>query len=136
MDSRDAHSATSLWNSVNAAAGGETVCVFTRLVGSIFNEVKQIHLLVCYQEYLILGIFMTLKTLFFHRRWKMESKVKQAPSKLLLSLCVCRFIALRERTLPNTWVFNKLDWTPNMDVLYRKGHRRLYVLRRLRSFLE
>ena len=29
---------------------------------------------------------------------------------------------------------NKLDWTTNTDVLYRKGQSRLHLLRRLRSF--
>ena len=32
------------------------------------------------------------------------------------------------------FIDNKLDWTKNTEVLYKKGQSRLYFLRRLRSF--
>ena len=30
---------------------------------------------------------------------------------------------------------NKLDWSDNSNALYKKGHSRLFLLRRLRSFV-
>lgn len=35
---------------------------------------------------------------------------------------------------PGLHLSNKLNWTTNTDVLYKKGQSRLHLLKRLRSF--